>query len=202
MTPTDVEIEGIAEPSLLTSGTSSFSIQWEMFCAEVACGATAKQAAESVGYTDTYASNLRQHPAVQQRIKQLIAERVREGGIVSKVWAECKLVWIANRCLAGRPAILDESGKTLVPAVDPDYSQAQSAIMNLARLRGWIIERKQSLNAKVDLGKSDLESMLDQQLANLPAEARARVRQLANDTDQAPDKPLKRVKARDPKPAV
>ena len=62
--------------------------------------------------------------------------------------------------------------------------------MNLSRLKGWIVERKQTVNARVSAGASasvELAAMLEDHLTNLPAAERAKIKRLAQGSGKIVD---------------
>jgi hypothetical protein len=75
------------------------------------------------------------------------------------------------------PAQLDSGGKVLVQGTPRDRALARQALMDLARLKGYIIERKLTAAAKMSLG--DLNAMLEGALVELAPGEKARMRALA-----------------------
>ncbi len=139
-----------------------FPVQWEIFCAEVALGSPAVQAAVKAGYSPDYADRLAGRPEIVDRVNRLLEEKIAGGGVSSRLWAELRLMQIAEDCLVSEPAKLSSDGNELIPARVPQYQVAISAINSVAKIRGWIVERKQTLNGRVDLGSAgeSLESAL------------------------------------------
>lgn len=179
--------------SLISTEAKSVPIGWEIFCAELACGTPATQAALSAGYVEGYASVLVTKPEIQSRVQALVAERLSDGGIVPRAWAELQIIRIIRDAVDGVKGELGPDGK-VVGSIAPDRQLARAALMDLARLRGWIVQKKEvdERRATIDLGKlgaSDLRGALDAMTARLSPGARRRVESLAAGTtiDPAPD---------------
>ena len=157
-------------------------VQWEIFAAEVASGSSCVEAAVSAGYSRDYAEDLIQRPEIRARIEELSQEHQADKGVVPKIWIECQLVRIARDSMDDVPAQIDSNGKVLVPGVPRDRVLARQALMDLARLKGYIVERKLTAAAKMSLGNvgmSELNAMLDGVLLELAPGERARIKELA-----------------------
>lgn len=166
---------------LIQEDPTSFPLSWEVFCAEVAMGVPASTASVSAGYSKVYADDLVQRQDIKDRISYLVKARFADGGIASKLWAELRLVQITEACMETVEPALQPDG-TITKRRDPDYPLAVTAINSLAKLKGWIIDKKQSVNAKVDFGSANvngtLTGMLDAALGELSPEQASRVREL------------------------
>jgi len=160
----------------------AFPPAWEIFCAELANGSTIVLASARAGFSESNGNKLTRRPEIVARIRELLALRRADGGLVSRMWAECQLVRIVQDSMEVHFAEYDEAGNQISPFVGADRARAESAVMNLARLKGWIVERKQSMSAKVDLGQVGSQQMsaaLDAALLDLAPAERARVKAIA-----------------------
>lgn len=77
-------------------------------------------------------------------------------------------------------------GETVIlathPALDRNLSVAMAALMHLARLKGYVVEKKQTLAGRVDLGKlgaADLRAVLTGHLNELDPDSRRQVEAIA-----------------------
>ncbi len=98
----------------------------------------------------------------------------------TKPWAEAQLVIIAKAGMHGRPAKIHPTNPQ--PAIERNFPLAIQALTTLARFRGWIVERKTSLQGKIDLSKlsaPELQAMLAGQLDQLDPAARAQIESIA-----------------------
>lgn len=81
--------------------------------------------------------------------------------------------------MRGRPAGLDPA---IEPVLPRNPQLAVTAIMALGRLKGWIVEKRQGINARLDLSKlspADLRAMLTTHLDQLDPASRAQVESIA-----------------------
>ena len=162
--------------------TGTIPVQWEIFAAEVASGSSCVEAALSAGYSRDYAEDLIQRPEVRARIDELIAARQVESGVTSRIWTEVQMVRIIKDAMNGVPEKLAPDGKVTDPGIPRDRSLARLAIMDLAKLKGYVVERKLVDSRKIDLGKigpAELSAMLDAQLVELAPGERARIKEIA-----------------------
>lgn len=98
----------------------------------------------------------------------------------TKPWAEAQLVVIAKAGMHGRPAKIHPTNPQ--PAITRNFALAIQAITTLARLKGWIVERKSSLTGKLDLSKlspADLRATLSAHLDQLDPSSRAQIESIA-----------------------
>jgi hypothetical protein len=99
------------------------------------------------------------------------------------------MVRIIKDAMEGVPANPDQDGGDS-KGVPPNRELAERALMNLSRLKGWIVERKQTLNARVSSGPGanvELAAMLEDHLVNLPAAERAKIKRLAQGSGKIVD---------------
>lgn len=104
----------------------------------------------------------------------------------SKGWIEDQLVVVVKMALRGRPASQVPSNPQ--PAIPRNPALAVSALMSIARLKGYIVEKKQSLAGKLDLGKlspADLRAVLEGSLDQLAPGERQRLIGIADGTIDA-----------------
>lgn len=163
--------------------------QHELFCAHVADGMPAAHAAETCGFSSSYAPVLVKR--FETRIAQLRALKSEHplDQIASKSWIETQLVTIARACLNPPDLEKDEvvNGKveTLSVAQKPDYGQARLALMDLARLKGYV-ERPSAPESSIRnlsfnmLGSSEASKLLEQALHGLAPSQVARVKAIAS----------------------
>jgi len=176
----------------ILDGCKPFSLGYELFCAEIVSGNTAASSARTAGFVPRYADELLKKPEIQARIAQLLEERRRDSGVVSRVWVECQMVRIIKDAMEGIPGVPDQDGgdSPASKGVPPNRELAERALMNLSRLKGWIVERKQTVNARVSAGASasvELAAMLEDHLTNLPAAERAKIKRLAQGSGKIVD---------------
>ncbi len=98
----------------------------------------------------------------------------------SKQWAELQLVVIIKAGMHGRPAKIHPTNPQ--PAIERNFPLAIQAITTLGRFRGWIVERKTSLQGRVDLSKlspAELQSMLTGHLDQLDPASRQQIESIA-----------------------
>lgn len=106
----------------------------------------------------------------------------------SKQWVESKMIQVVTMALRGRPANLHPGNPQ--PRIERNPALAITALMSLARLKGYIIEKKQSLAGKVDLGKlapADLRAVLEGSLDQLAPGERQRLLEIASGATIEPD---------------
>lgn len=98
----------------------------------------------------------------------------------SKQWLEDQLVIAIDMGLRGRPASARPQNPQ--PLIPRNPALAVTAIMALARLKGFIIEKKQSFKAAVDLSKmspADLNATLVAMADQLAPGERQRILEIA-----------------------
>lgn len=177
--------ESIPEPGQFLpisalDAVQSLPIGYEVFCAELVLGSPATQAAVSAGFADSYAEWLVKRPEIIKRVGELVLERQRDGGITSKLWAELQLVRIARDAIEGVPDKLRPDG-TLAKGMEPNHDRAITAVNSICKLKGYIVDRKQTLSGRIDLGSASgqaLPGMLDDALGELSPEQASRIREL------------------------
>ncbi len=152
-------------------------LQWETFCAELAIGTPASKAAINAGYTAAYATDLVDRPEIKARVQELVEARRTDGGVVPRIWAELVLVQIVRDSLNGTEDVIAEDGTISAKGIKRNRSEARAALMDLARLRGWIVERKQvdTRSVTARLGSKDLSATLDAMQSALSPQARKRL---------------------------
>lgn len=161
--------------------TQSLSPEYEMFAVMVANGSTMREAASLAGFAEGYCTQLGQRPEVRARIEYLLDLQRKEsevfGGIASRAWIEAQLVIIARQAMMDRPAKLSDDGKTLDAGRPADMDLARRTLMDLAKLKGMVIERKQVANARIslDAGGSVLEGQVSSYLDSLDPGARREI---------------------------
>jgi hypothetical protein len=156
----------------------------EVFCSLVSIGYPFEDAAVSAGYSETYAQHLVRRPEIQRRVAELINRSNGETGPGSRAWIEIQIILIAMKAMHEEPELKDPNGTVIAPATLPNHPLAMAALMNLAKLRGLIIERKQidQRTSKLDLGKvppDQLHEALAAHLNQLAPGARRRIQAIA-----------------------
>jgi hypothetical protein len=138
----------------------------EMFAALVANGSTACDASEMAGFSAGYAGQLVTRPEIKARIQELLSLQSQEteafGGIATRAWIESQMVIIIRHAMHGRPEYKGTKGRPGRAEVPPDHNLARLALMDLARMKGMIVEKKQTakLSIKADAtGNVDPEAM-------------------------------------------
>lgn len=151
----------------------------ELFSLLVATGTAYREAASSAGFSATYGAYLMKTPRILERVGQLV--EMQRGEPASRAWAVGALMRIALEALNGTPD-REVDGKA-IKGMAPDRALARQAIMDICKVKGYIVERKQidTRSAHVDLtklGRTELMAALDRSMAQLPARTRSRVEKL------------------------
>lgn len=164
--------------------TVCLPLEWRVFCAEVAEGKTYRDAGVSAGFSANYGDMLINSFGVREKVNELVQLIQRSSeGIVDKVWAELILLKVVKSGLEGEAALIEEDGTVLRPGVPPDRELVLAALNQLGKIKGWVVERKQIMNARLDYGKvsqDTLTGLLADQLGILSPEQQEQVRTLAN----------------------
>ncbi|MGA2114862.1 MAG: hypothetical protein ABSH56_08945 [Bryobacteraceae bacterium] len=160
----------------------------QTFAVCVASGLSQRESAKRVGFHEDNGFRLMRNPRIRARVEELSESLKRRdlGGVASRAWIETQFVLIINRMEAG--------GTT---ADEREEARLQlTALMNLARLNGFIGERKQVSGAPLQLGQVDpaaLRAHLGAMLDALEPGARADIQRrldavsCADDTDAEVD---------------
>jgi len=155
----------------------------ERFAVFVASGMSYRASAELAGFCRDYGYDLMQIPKVKERVESLIAAKAAEpDSVASRPWLEAQMTQVIVDAMYGIPAEAGPDGKLLAPATPKDRQLARLAIMDLCRIKGYIIERKQVDSRRLDLGKvshAELSAMLDAQLGELAPGERAKIKAIA-----------------------
>ncbi len=120
--------------------------QRECFAALVAGGVSYRVAAERVGFSRDYGWDLMQEPAVRQRVTDLVQQPAE----LTRAGIEVELIQLRNRAAGG-------------DLTDPDRADIElrlKLLLTHAKLRGWIVEKKQVARASIDFGRLNVEGML------------------------------------------
>jgi hypothetical protein len=156
----------------------------ERFAVYVASGMSYRESAELAGFCRDYGYDLMQIPKVRDRVESLIrAKSAEPESVASKPCLEAQTVQIIHDAMHGIPAEIDSDGRVIEPATPRDRHLARLAIQDLARLKGYIVERKQVDSRKIDLGKvsqSEMNELLEQTLAALSPAERSRIKELTS----------------------
>jgi hypothetical protein len=126
-------------------GVTTLTDQEQLFCALVASGISYRTAAEQAGWEKTYGWQKMNVPRIREHVQALAAdpvERVRNG-------IEADIMMIRRRLAEGD--VDGEERATL--------DLRLKACMNHAKLRGWIVDRKQTQRVSVDLSAISQEDM-------------------------------------------
>lgn len=125
----------------------------------------------------------------QQEIPLRSGKRLKRGALNSdgfhdygsKRWCENQLIVAASMALQGRPARSSPSNPQ--PMIPRNPALAVTAIMALAKLKGYIVEKRQSLAGRVDLNKlapAELKATLEATLDQLSPGERSRIMEIAS----------------------
>jgi len=149
----------------------------------VAEGKNYSDAAVSVGFSKHYGDVLAKEPGVARRIARL-CEIVahEENGIVDRVWGELVLLRMVKSGLEGEQPVKDENDVVLRPGCSPDRELVMAAFAQLSKIKGWIVERRATMNARLDynkLGAEQLDGLLGDRLGMLSPEQQETDRKLA-----------------------
>jgi hypothetical protein len=141
----------------------ALSADYEMFAGLVASGHSQSEAAEIAGFARSYSSQIARRPDVQTRIAYLRASQIAEteefGGIATRAWIEAQLVVIITAAMQDRDATMyppeEIDGKILPARVrregkEPDHDLARRTLMDLARLKGMIVEKRESKSMAIN----------------------------------------------------
>lgn len=139
----------------------------ESFAALVAAGVSYRAAATRVGLSADYGWDLMQHPGVRQRVIDLAAqpgERIRAG-------IEAELLILRNAAAAGE----------LTADQRADIQLRFQLLIGHAKLRGWIVDRKQvqRTTTTVDISTEDMRIHLAEFLDSLDPGARRGIEERA-----------------------
>lgn len=176
-------MDGLELDTASSGDVQVLPLEWRIFAAEVAEGKNYAEAAVSVGFSKHYGDVLAKEPGVVRRIARLSEIVAREeNGIVDRVWGELVLLRMVKSGLEGEVAVEDADGKVVRPGCPPDRELVMSAFAQLSKIKGWIVERRATMNARVDynqLGAGQLEGLLGERLGMLSPEQQATVQALA-----------------------
>jgi hypothetical protein len=130
-------------------------LQHEQFAVLVASGLSYREAARRAGYNPDNSWRLRQTPAIRERVEEL----VREPDARVKAGIELELVMLRNRVADG----------DLTDADRADIELRLKLLLAHAKLRGWIVDKKQvaKLSASVRLDRAELAAALEADLERL-----------------------------------
>jgi hypothetical protein len=161
----------------------------ELFACEVASGVSLKDAAVTAGFSEYYGTDLLAKDSVRRRISELLAQRSAEG-FPPCTWIEAQMV-AQYRRLATLPPPDEETRAA--------SSAAVGVLMNLAKLKGYIVDKSSKLSAKVDLGKipsHQVREVFASRLNDLSPGARAQLEALTLEVqaeqDETPMMPNKK----------
>jgi hypothetical protein len=76
-----------------------------------------------------------------------------QDGLAHRVWIESQLVTIVCKTMSETEAAFDLDGNETRPYRPPDLQLASTVLMNLAKLKGYIVDKSSRLSAKIDLTK-------------------------------------------------
>jgi hypothetical protein len=144
----------------------------EQFAVLVASGLSYREAARRAGYNPDNSWRLMQTRAIRDRVAELVREpeeRVRAG-------IELELVMLRNRAANG----------DLTDADRADIELRLKLLLAHAKIRGWIVDKKQIAKATLQLGtvsRADLQGMLLDRLNQLAPGERARLEAIAAGED-------------------
>lgn len=174
--------------------------QYELFCSHVASGMSYGRAAETCGFSAQYGKQLMAKPHIAAKVEQLRAIKAAQppDSIASKAWIETQLVTIIRNALNPAPKEIEEIVQPAKPDMgppqivtkkidrDPDPSLARLALMDLARLKGYLIDRKEIETRKIDLrlmDRTELSAQLTSYLQQLSPAQRERIQAIASGAD-------------------
>ena len=129
----------------------------ELFCSHVAAGMSQRKAAVACGWTDVYGFKLMSDPLIKERVASLIAIKAAQppDSIASKPWIETKLVQIIVGALNPKAkmgyTVVDGKRIMTKEPVKDDPGLARMALMDLARLKGYIVTKSEQKTEKLDL---------------------------------------------------
>jgi len=161
-----------------------------MLAALIANGSSAREAASLAGFAPNYSSILCAKPEVRNRIAEIQecqdAERDELNGIVTRSWIEAQLVIIVQSAMAGTPAHVSPSRKVATGAetvpekvlrseIPPDHDLARRTLMDLARLKGMIVDKRESKTLTGAIPAGAMKAHLAQYLDALDPGARTAI---------------------------
>jgi len=174
----DVSAENQSE--LVRQRLSILSTQHEMFAISFASGASIEKSAEMAGFAPFYGYQLASNPQIKIRVSEII-ELKRDEGLANRLWIEAQMVSIVLKTAQDEPAEIKD-GHEIRPYRAANLQLAATVLMNLARFKGYIVDRSTKLTGKVDLGKlppSQLTAAFADRLDNLSPGARAKLKAIA-----------------------
>jgi hypothetical protein len=159
---------------LRRTGVAILRQKHEAFAVLIASGASCRVAAKSAGFSKDYGWDLMQRPAVKDKVEALrhLKTTAEPEAIASREWVEAQFVLTLERISRGG----------LNADAREDARLMLSGLMQFAKFKGWIVDRKQVASAKLDFGKvsrADLDAMLGQHLRALDPGARSQLERLA-----------------------
>ena len=144
----------------------------ERFAQEISRGASATAAYIAAGGAENSAGQsayrVRKRADVQQRIAEIQREREHINAAATELAIE--------RAAVSKEGVIRELAKIAFADIDPKeakMSDKTAALMNIAKLSGWLIERREQkiVDEFADMSDADLEAWLDER-----AEARVKLR--------------------------
>ena len=171
-------------PASTVSKLTHLNPQQEMLANLVANGSSAREAASLAGFAPNYSSILCAKPEVRNRIAEIQelqdAERDELSGIVTRSWIEAQLVIIVQSAMAGTPAHVSPRtetapAKVLRGEIPPDHDLARRCLMDLARLKGMIVDKRESKSLTGAIPAGAMKAHLAQYLDALEPGARTAI---------------------------
>lgn len=102
------------------------------------------------------------------------------------------MMMIINGAMNGLPERYADDGTVVEQRIPRNHSLAGNMLMNLARLRGYVVDQKKTLSAKLDLSKlsgPEISELLGSKLNELEPGARARIERMIIDAREEPEGP-------------
>ena len=149
----------------------------EQFAFLVASGLSYREAARRAGYNPDNSWRLMQSRAIRERVEELVSEpeeRIRAG-------IELEMVMLRNRAADGDLTDADRS----------DIELRLKLLLAHAKLRGWIVEKKQVSRANVSIrgaigNRAQFDALMAEVMADLAPAQRARLKRIAAGEDDTP----------------
>ena len=168
--------------SLTAELQQTLNDQERIFAVHLASGCTQGESATFAGWESEYGREVATRPRVRSFVLKLLESQKTEdlSSIASRAWVETQLIIIIKAALYGSPSVTMPDGRTL-PELPRNHVHAAKVIMDLARIKGMVVERKLAMNTNANLGsvsRQDVMGSVGKLLDALEPGQRAKIQRL------------------------